>query len=146
MKRIILIIFETLIIILIILGIFSIIFSCYFIFKDSGKIVLNINDNNREVVEDMLKQSNYYDNSNDINNLRKIQFFLVFNDYEFTLYYKNGEEIELYDDGLYDLREYIEQKGTSKTLKYIVGDGLILPIIIFLNLKRKKLADKIATK
>lgn len=61
MKKAILIICETLIIILIILGIFAIIYSSYFIFKDFGKIVLNINDNNRKVVEDMLKQSSYYD-------------------------------------------------------------------------------------
>lgn len=61
MKRAILVICETLIIILIVLGIFAIIYSSYFIFKDFGKIVLNINDNNRKVVEDMLKQSSYYD-------------------------------------------------------------------------------------
>ena len=61
MKRAILVICETLIIILIVLGIFAIIYSFYFIFKHSGKIVLNINDNNRKVVEDMLKQSSYYD-------------------------------------------------------------------------------------
>ena len=120
MKKAILIICETLIIILIILGIFAIIYSSYFIFKDSGKIVLNINK------------------------LEKIQFFLVFNDYEFTLYYKNKEEIKLYDD-LYDLREYIEEKGTSREINYIVGDGLILLIIFFLNFERKKLADKIST-
>lgn len=144
MKRAILVICETLIIILIVLGTFAIIYSSYFIFKDFGKIVLNINDNNRKVVEDMLKQSSYYDNSNDINKLEKIQFFLVFNDYEFILYYKNGEEIELYDD-LYELREYIEEKGTSRAIKYIVGDGLILLVIFFLNFERKKLADKIST-
>ncbi len=61
MKRAILVICETLIIILIVLGTFAIIYSSYFIFKDFGKIVLNINDNNRKVVEDMLKQSSYYD-------------------------------------------------------------------------------------
>lgn len=61
MKRAILVICETLIIILIVLGTFAIIYSSYFIFKHSGKIVLNINDNNRKVVEDMLKQSSYYD-------------------------------------------------------------------------------------
>ena len=77
MKRAILVICKTLIIILIVLGTFAIIYSSYFIFKDFGKIVLNINDNNRKVVEDMLKQSSYYDNSNDINKLEKIQFFLV---------------------------------------------------------------------
>ena len=145
MKKAILIICETLIIILIILGIFAIIYSSYFIFKDFGKIILNINDNNRKVVEDMLKQSDYYDNSNDINKLEKIQFFLVFNDYEFTLYYKNEEEIKLYDDDLYDLREYIEEKGRSRAINYIVGDGLILLIIFFLNFERKKVADKLST-
>lgn len=61
MKRAILVICETLIIILIVLGTFAIIYSSYFVFKDFGKIVLNINDNNRKVVEDMLKQSSYYD-------------------------------------------------------------------------------------
>lgn len=61
MKRAILVICETLIIILIVLGTFAIIYSSYFIFKDFGKIVLNINDNNRKVVEGMLKQSSYYD-------------------------------------------------------------------------------------
>lgn len=61
MKRAILVICKTLIIILIVLGTFAIIYSSYFIFKDFGKIVLNINDNNRKVVEDMLKQSSYYD-------------------------------------------------------------------------------------
>ena len=125
MKKVILIICETLIIILIILGIFAIIYSSYFIFKDFGKIILNINDNNRKVVEDMLKQSDYYDNSNDINKLEKIQFFLVFNDYEFTLYYQNGEEIELSDDNLYNLKNYIEEKGYSKAGYYIAVDTIV---------------------
>ena len=40
MKRAILVICETLIIILIVLGTFAIIYSSYFIFKDFGKIVL----------------------------------------------------------------------------------------------------------
>ena len=106
MKRNLLVIFELLLMIIIAIGIIMIIYNGYHIFSGLGRSIINVNDNNKEFIENMLKTSEYYDETNDINQLKKIQFFMDFNDYEFTLYYQNGEEIELYDDELYIKRLY----------------------------------------
>ena len=143
MKRNLFVIFELLLMIVIAIGIIMIIYNGYHIFSGLGKSIVNVNDNNKEFIENMLKTSEYYDETNDINQLKKIQFFMDFNDYEFTLYYQNGEEIELYDDELYNLKSYIEEKGYSKAGYYIAIDAIIIILCICINGIRKKLANDI---
>ena len=91
----------------------------------------------------MLKESEDYNETYNIDNINKIQFFLVFNDLEFTLYYKNGEEKVIYDDDLHELREYIKEKGYSKSGYYVAIDAVIILICVGLNKTRKKLSDEI---
>ena len=143
MKRNLFVIFELLLMIIIAIGIIMIIYNGYHIFSGLGKSIVNVNDNNKEFIENMLKTSEYYDETNDINQLKKIQFFMDFNDYEFTLYYQNGEEIELYDDELYNLKSYIEEKGYSKAGYYIAIDVIIIILCICINGIRKKIANDI---
>ena len=143
MKRNLFVIFELLLMIVIAIGIIMIIYNGYHIFSGLGKSIVNVNDNNKEFIENMLKTSEYYDETNDINQLKKIQFFMDFNDYEFTLYYQNGEEIELYDDELYNLKSYIEEKGYSKAGYYIAIDAIIIILCICINGIRKKIANDI---
>ena len=143
MKRNLFVIFELLLMIVIVIGIIMIIYNGYHIFSGLGRSIVNVNGNNKEFIENMLKTSEYYDETNDINQLKKIQFFMDFNDYEFILYYQNGEEIELYDDELYNLKSYIEEKGYSKAGYYIAIDAIIIILCIFINGIRKKLANDI---
>lgn len=143
MKRNLLVIFELLLMLVIAIGIIMIIYNGYHIFSGLGKSIVNVNDNNKELLENMLKTSEYYDETYDINQLKKIQFFMDFNDYEFTLYYQNGEEIELYDDELYNLKSYIEEKGYSKAGYYIAIDAIIIILCICINGIRKKIANNI---
>ena len=143
MKRNLLVIFELLLMLVIAIGIIMIIYNGYHIFSGLGKSIVNVNDNNKELLENMLKTSEYYDETYDINQLKKIQFFMDFNDYEFTLYYQNGEEIELYDDELYNLKSYIEEKGYSKAGYYIAIDAIIIIFCICINGIRKKIANNI---
>ena len=81
--------------------------------------------------------------SNDIKELKKIQFFMNFNDLEFTLYYKKGEEKELYDDNLNTLRDYIKRNGYSKAMYYVVIDVVIIFIVLGVNAGRKNLSNRI---
>lgn len=141
MKRNKLVVIETIIIITIAVEMILIVFSLYPIFNNMGRYVLKINDNNRLEIENMLNTSKYYDNTKNIEDLEKIEFFLDFNDYQFTLYYSN-EEKELYDDNLFNLMEYIKTRGNSKVTIYIVIDILIVFSIIIINLKRKEISKK----
>ncbi len=143
MKRNLFVIFELLLMLVIVIGIIMIIYNGYHIFSGLGRSIVNVNGNNKEIIENMLKTSEYYDETNDINQLKKIQFFMDFNDYEFTLYYQNGEEIELYDDELYNLKSYIEEKGYSKAGYYIAIDAIIIILCICINGIRKKIANDI---
>lgn len=143
MKRNLFVMFELLLMIITILGIVAIIFSAYYIFKGIGRSVINVNNDNREIIEYMLKKSEYYNQNYDIKKLKKIQFFMDFNDYQFTLYYENNEEIELYDDDLHDLKEYIKRKGYSKSEFYIFIDVIIAISCIGINEMRKKISRKI---
>ncbi|MBP3832193.1 MAG: hypothetical protein ILA02_07475 [Clostridia bacterium] len=129
--------------ILICLCILFMIFNVYFIIKNSGKSVLKINETNRKIVEDMLKESKYYSEINNYSEVNKIQYWLDFNDYQFTLYYNNGTEKQIYDDGLDNLREYIQKKGIDKgILQIIYGLGTIF-LTSFLNSIRKNISNKI---
>lgn len=143
MKRNLFVMFELLLMIITILGIATIIFSAYYIFKGIGRSVINVNNDNREIIEYMLKKSEYYNQNYDIKSLKKIQFFMDFNDYQFTLYYENNEEIELYDDDLYDLKEYIKRKGYSKSEFYIFIDAIIAISCVCINAMRQKISREI---
>ena len=143
MKRKLFVFFELLLMLVIAIGIIMIIYNGYHIFSGLGRSIVNVNDNNKEFIENMLKTSEYYDETYDINQLKKIQFFMDFNNYEFTLYYQNGEEIELSDDNLYNLKNYIEEKGYSKAGYYIAVDTIIIILCICINGMRKKIANDI---
>ena len=132
MKRKKLVILELFIVISICICVISMIFSLYLICSNLGRTVLNVN-----------KESEDYNETYNIDNINKIQFFLVFNDLEFTLYYKNGEEKVIYDDDLHELREYIKEKGYSKAGYYVAIDAVIILICVSLNKTRKKLSDEI---
>ena len=143
MRRKKLVILELFIVISISICVISIIFSLYFICSNLGRTILNVNNSNREKIKEMFRESENYKEIYNINDVKKIQFFLAFNDLEFTLYYKNGEEKVIYDDDLYELREYIKEKGYSKAGYYVAIDAIIILICIGLNKTRKKLSDKI---
>ena len=138
-----LVLFEITTIILICLCVVFMFFNVHWIIKNSGKSVLDINETNRKKVEDMLKESKYYNEINNYSEVNKIQYWLDFNDYQFTLYYNNGTEKQIYDDGLDNLREYIQKKGIDKgglQLKYGLG---VLFLTLFLNSIRKNISNKI---
>ena len=143
MRRNRLVILELLLMIIIFIGIVCVVFSVYFIFRGIGKTIVNVNDNNRLEMEQMLKESSDYDDTYDIKELKKIQFFMNFNDLEFTLYYKKGEEKELYDDNLNTLRDYIKRNGYSKAMYYVVIDVVIIFIVLGVNAGRKNLSNRI---
>ena len=143
MKRQTLVTLELFVIIIITLLIFYAFFNIYFIFKGIGKSIVNINEKNKKVVENILKESKYYNKTNDINELKQIKFFMDFNDFQFTLYYKDGKEIELYDDSLYNLKDYIENNGYSETGYYTFIDVILLFICIVLNAIRNKISREI---
>ena len=72
MKRNRLVVLELLLMIVIFIGIAFIVFSGYFIFRGIGRTVVNVNDKNRLAIEQMLKESSDYDNTYNINDLKKI--------------------------------------------------------------------------
>lgn len=74
MKRNIFVFFELLLMVVIVIGIIMIIFNGYYIFSGLGKSIVNVKDNNKELIENMLKTSEYYDETNNINELKKYNF------------------------------------------------------------------------
>ena len=143
MKRKRLVRIEMLLSILIVIGIFFLIFNVYFILKGFGKDFLYVNDKNRQSIKNIIEKSDYYDSSEDFYNVRKIQFFLDFNDLEFTLYYKDGTVKKIYDDSLTDLEKYIEENGYNKGEFFVMlGIGMII-ICIGLNGIRKRVSNQI---
>ncbi len=143
MKRKRLVRIEMFLSILIVIGIFFLIFNVYFILKGFGKDVLYVNDKNRQSIKNIIEKSEHYDSSEDFYNIRKIQFFLAFNDLEFTLYYKDGTVKKIYDDSLTDLEKYIEENGYNKD-KFLVMLGIgMLIICIGLNEIRKRVSNQI---
>lgn len=143
MKRNGLVIIETLLSIIIVVVIFFLIFNVYFIFKGFGKDILYINDKNRDHVKEIIEKSQYYDNNINFNNMKKIQYFLAFNNMEFTVYDKDGTTKVIYDDGLDDLREYIEENGYNEGKMFVLIGIIEIFICIGINKIRKETSNKI---
>lgn len=123
--------------------IFSIVFlffNIYFIIKGMSRDVLNINDKNREIVRNMIEINHKI---NDFDNVRKVEYFLAFNNMEFTLYYKDGTKEEIVDDGLDNLREYIEENGYNKGGRLILIEAIVVIICICINEKRQEISNQI---
>lgn len=138
-----LILFEIISVTLICVFIAFLIFNIIFIIKESGKSELNINESNRKIIEDLLKESKYYSEIKNYNEVSKIQYWLDFNDYQFTLYYKNGAKKQIYDDSLDNLKEYIEKNGIDKgSLQILYGVGTLF-LTLLLNNIRKNISNKI---
>lgn len=134
---------EILICILIAIGICFIFINPYFILKNWFKENLIINNKNRVIVENLIQKSEYYRTEKSFDEVKKIQFFLVFNDSEFTLYYRDGTEYTVIDDSLSDLRKYIHRNGYSKAgVFFKVGIGDII-LCLILNEVRKNISNKI---
>ena len=143
MKRNDLVIIETLLSIIIVVVIFFLIFNVYFIFKGFGKDILYINDKNRDHVKEIIEKSQYYDNNINFNNVKKIQYFLAFNNMEFTVYNKDGTTKVIYDDGLDGLREYIEENGYNEGKMFVLLGIIGIFICIGINKIRKETSNKI---
>ena len=143
-----LVIIEILLSIIIVLGIMFLIVNPYFILKGWLKNTLYVNDTNRPVIENLLKEGKYYGNEHyksleDISEVKKIQFFLAFNDFEFTLYYKDGTIQEIIDDDLINLKNYIEKNGYCNAEVYMILGVCIIILCIAVNGVRKNISNKI---
>ena len=143
MKRKRLVRIEILLSILIVIGIFFLIFNVYFILKGFGKDVLYVNNKNRQSIKNIVEKSEYYDSLGDFYNVRKIQFFLDFNDLEFTFYYNDGTIKEICDESLINLKIYIEEKGYNKGVLFAILEIGMIIICMGLNEKRKKVSMQI---
>lgn len=102
--------------------------------------VLNINDKNREIVRNMIETNH---NIKDFDNVKKVQYFLSFNNMEFTLYYKDGTKEKIVDDRLDSLREYIEENGYNKGVSLIWIEAIIGIVCICINEKRQEISNQI---
>lgn len=135
-----LVIIETILIFLMIFSIVFLFFNIYFIIKGMSRDVLNINDKNREIVRNMIETNH---NIKDFDNVKKVQYFLSFNNMEFTLYYKDGTKEKIVDDRLDSLREYIEENGYNKGVSLIWIEAIIGIVCICINEKRQEISNRI---
>lgn len=135
-----LVIIETILIYLMIFSIVFLFFNIYFIIKGMSRDVLNINDKNREIVRNMIETNH---NIKDFDNVKKVQYFLSFNNMEFTLYYKDGTKEKIVDDRLDSLREYIEENGYNKGVRLIWIEAIIGIVCICINEKRQEISNRI---
>lgn len=108
-----------------------------------GKYILKINNFNRESIEEYLKKSNSYNPKQSIQNANKIQYFLNFNDAEYTIFYNDNSTYKINDDGLLELMEIIKEKGYSLMQKYIVLEFLSIIICVVIFEKKKEIGSKI---
>ena len=108
-----------------------------------GKYILKINNFNRESIEEYLKKSNSYSPKQSIQNANKIQYFLDFNDAEYTIFYNDNSTYKISDDGLLDLMEFIKENGYSLMQKYIILELLSIIICVAIFEKKKEIGSKI---
>ena len=88
-----------------------------------------------EILETGPKQS--------IQNANKIQYYLNFNDAEYTIFYNDNSTYKINDDGLLELMEFIKEKGYSLMQKYIILEFLSIIICVVIFEKKKEIGAKI---
>ena len=85
-----LVIIEIFLSVLIVIGIFFLIINPYFILKGWLKNVLYINDNNRPIVEELIKKSKYYSDEN-YEDLKDFNMSYLFGIYIILQRWNNGK-------------------------------------------------------
>ena len=141
-----LVIIEIISTILFIISIILIIVNGFKIFGEmlgEGKYILKINNFNRESIEEYLKKSESYSPKQSIQNANKIQYYLNFNDAEYTIFYNDNSTYKINDDGLLDLMEFIKEKGYSLMKKYIILEFFLIIICVVIFEKKKEIGYKI---
>ena len=141
-----LVIIEIISTILFIISIILIIVNGFKIFGEmlgEGKYILKINDSNKESIEEYLKKANRYNPKQSIQNAKKIQYYLNFNDAEYTIFYNDNYTYKISDDGLLDLMEFIKEKGYSLMQKYIILELLSIIICVAIYEKKKEVSSEI---
>ena len=108
-----------------------------------GKYILKINNFNRESIEEYLKKTERYSPKQSIQNAKKIQYFLDFNDAEYTIFYNDNSAYKISDDGLLDLMEFIKENGYSLMQKYIILEFFSIIICVVIFEKKKEIGSKI---
>ena len=81
-----------------------------------------------------------------LNDVKKIQYFLAFNDMEFTVYYKEGTTKVIYVDSLDNLREYIENNGYNEGKLFIFIGIIIIFICVGIYGITKEISKQILNK
>lgn len=109
----------------------------------TGKYILKINDSNKEDIEEYLKKANRYNPKQSMQNANKIQYYLNFNDAEYTIFYNDNSTYKINDDGLFELMEFIKEKGYSLMQKYIILEFLSIIICVVIFEKKKEIGSKI---
>ena len=97
----------------------------------------------RPYIKNIIEKSQYYDNTINFNDVKKIQYFLAFNDMEFTVYYKEGTTKVIYDDSLDNLREYIENNGYNEGKLFIFIGIIVIFICIGIYGIKKEISKQI---
>lgn len=141
-----LVILEIICTILFIISIVLIIVNGFKLFGEmlcNDKYILNINDSNRQSIEEYLKKSNSYNPKQSIQNANKIQYYMDFNDAEYTIFYNDRSTYKISDDGLFDLMEFIKENGYSLMQKYIILELLSIIICVAIFEKKKEIGSKI---
>lgn len=108
-----------------------------------GKYILKINNFNRESIEEYLKKTERYSPKQSIQNAKKIQYYLNFNDAEYTIFYNDNSAYKISDDGLLDLMEFIKENGYSLMQKYIFLEFFSIIICVVIFEKKKEIGSKI---
>lgn len=109
----------------------------------SGRYILNINDSNRERIEEYLKESNSYKPKQSLRNANKIQYYLDFNDARYTIFYNDDSIYKINDEALINLMEFIKEKGYSLTQKYIILELLSIIICVAIYEKKNEISSEI---
>lgn len=109
----------------------------------TGKYILKINNFNRESIEEYLKKSDRYNPKQSIQNANKIQYYLNFNDAEYTIFYNDNSTYKVSDEAIFDLMEFIKEKGYSLMQKYIILEFLSIIICVAIYEKKKEVSSEI---
>lgn len=119
----------------VIMIIISVLMLAYSYFMD--RYELKLNEEDKKIIEEIqirAKESWEYTSLVDLTNVYKIRWYFEFNNNEYTYYYNDGTVKEVYNDHIYELREYIQENGKIVGTETIYILILSIAVCIFASL------------
>lgn len=115
----------------------------FFILSFRGQYEIILKEKDIESIEELQKKAKEKNNDInllDLNHAQKIIWYFEFNNNTYTIYYDNGNIEKIYNDYIYEIRDYIQTNGhpTGIEILYLILISMSISIFSYFKISKNK--------